>query len=185
MKINEVKIGNGISRFEVEPQVPSEKNVPQHIIDLMIEDIIKQKNGSAAHSYDLDSTTNATKAPIYSYDYDDEPDYGDEEEDDEWGWEAEKAPNREPDGIDIHVDRPLREKFATYGSWVDAIAKYRSLERLAHECDWPCKEPMKGVTEEPRFSAPPKKAVSATKKVDKLTVDDIVDIANLILEKLL
>jgi hypothetical protein len=44
---------------------------------------------------------------------------------------------------------------------------------------------MKGVTEEPRFSASPKKAVPTTKKVDKLTVDDIVDIANIILEKLL
>lgn len=53
-------------------------------------------------------------------------------------------PNREPDGIDVHVDRPLRENFPNYRSWERAISNYRNLEYAAKRCDWPCREPMRG-----------------------------------------
>jgi hypothetical protein len=52
---------------------------------------------------------------------------------------------REPDGIDIHVDRPLRENFFTRDEWAKAMAKYRTLEDVAKDCDWECREPMKGT----------------------------------------
>ena len=53
-----------------------------------------------------------------------------------------------PHGIDIHVDRPLRENFWSHRDWADAMAKYRTLEDVAKDCDWPCKEPMKGTSVE-------------------------------------
>ena len=64
------------------------------------------------------------------------------------------TPNREPDGIDIHVDRPLRENFRSHMSWCDAMAKYRTLERVAKDCDWECREPMKGTPNYRNFSEP-------------------------------
>ena len=51
----------------------------------------------------------------------------------------------EPDGIDVHVDRPLRKNFASHHDWAMAMAKYRTLEDVAKDCDWECREPMKGV----------------------------------------
>lgn len=63
-------------------------------------------------------------------------------------------PNREPDGIDIHVDRPLRENFRSHISWCDAMAKYRTLERVAKDCNWECREPMKGTPNYRNLSEP-------------------------------
>lgn len=60
------------------------------------------------------------------------------------------TPMREPDGIDIHLDRPRPEMFRSYGRFADAMGKYRAIERLAHEADWPCREPMQTCAE-PRF----------------------------------
>lgn len=60
-----------------------------------------------------------------------------------------QRPLKEPDGIDVHVDRPLRENFCTHHDWALAMAKYRTLEDVAKDCDWECREPMKGVTERP------------------------------------
>lgn len=54
------------------------------------------------------------------------------------------VPMGEPDGIDIHVDRPLPHMFEYDFQFRNAMAVYRELERLAHEADWPCREPMRG-----------------------------------------
>lgn len=51
----------------------------------------------------------------------------------------------EPDGIDVHVDRPLIENFRSRSEWALAMAKYRTLEDVAKDCDWECREPMKGT----------------------------------------
>ena len=61
---------------------------------------------------------------------------------------------REPDGIDIHVDRPLRENFFTREEWARAMAKYRTLEDVAKDCDWECREPMRGVNDFYQFGNP-------------------------------
>ena len=57
------------------------------------------------------------------------------------------VPTREPDGIDAHIDRPVREN---YGWFEDArfqrdLAKYRKAESAIKACDWPCREPMGNV----------------------------------------
>lgn len=52
---------------------------------------------------------------------------------------------REPDGIDLHVDRPTRDMFYFEDDFRDAMRKYRELERLARETNWPCREPMRGM----------------------------------------
>lgn len=52
---------------------------------------------------------------------------------------------REPDGVDIHVDRPRRENYWSHHKWAVDMSNYRMLIDQAKKCDWPCKEPMKGV----------------------------------------
>jgi hypothetical protein len=39
----------------------------------------------------------------------------------------------------------LRENFASHHDWAMAMAKYRTLEDVAKDCDWECREPMKGA----------------------------------------
>lgn len=53
--------------------------------------------------------------------------------------------SREPDGIDIHVDRPRRENYYSHKAWVKDMAEYRMLIDQAKKCDWPCREPLQGV----------------------------------------
>ena len=60
-------------------------------------------------------------------------------------YEQPRMEMREPDGVDIHVDRPLRENYFSHHKWAVDMANYRTLIDCAKKCDWPCKEPMKGV----------------------------------------
>lgn len=52
---------------------------------------------------------------------------------------------REPDGVDIHVDRPRRENYYSHKAWAKDMAEYRMLIDQAKKCDWPCREPLQGV----------------------------------------
>lgn len=122
MRIKEVNVGNGVARFDVEPMTWDEKFTPRHAVETMIKDIIKEKkkNNVCVDRNPWNDCNNWNRCqPI--------------------------QPMREPDGIDVHVDRPLRENFWSHCEWADAMAKYRTLERVAKDCDWPCKEPMKTV----------------------------------------
>lgn len=119
MKVTPVRLANNLVRLEIEPTCPFEKNIPTHVVDDIMRDVIRRENNH----------TCTCGAP----------------------WERPRVavpptpPRREPDGIDIHVDRPLRENFRSHHAWCDAIAKYRTLEHVAKDCNWPCKEPMKGM----------------------------------------
>ena len=53
--------------------------------------------------------------------------------------------NREPDGIDAHVDRPLRQNYPSNGSFEHDMRLYREFENAVKKCDWPTREPMKGL----------------------------------------
>lgn len=53
--------------------------------------------------------------------------------------------DREPDGVDIHVDRPRQENYLSHKKWAQDMANYRCLIDQAKKCDWPCREPMKGI----------------------------------------
>jgi hypothetical protein len=55
--------------------------------------------------------------------------------------------DREPDGIDAHVDRPLRQNYPSNGSFEHDMRLYREFERAVKKCDWPTREPMKGLGE--------------------------------------
>ena len=57
------------------------------------------------------------------------------------------APNREPDGFDAHIDRPLRENyrgdwFASQKAFDTDMRKYREAERAVKACNWSTREPM-------------------------------------------
>lgn len=60
------------------------------------------------------------------------------------------VPNREPDGIDAHIDRPLRENYrgwfpAAQAAFEADMKKYRRAESAIKACDWECREPMGNV----------------------------------------
>lgn len=116
MKVTEVLLPNGLVRLDIEPTCSCERNIPTHVVDEIMRDVIRRKNSPCAHKATAPST------------------FG-----------RPTPPRREPDGIDIHVDRPLRENFHSHHAWCDAIAKYRTLEHVAKDCNWPCREPMKSV----------------------------------------
>ena len=42
----------------------------------------------------------------------------------------------EPDGISIRVDRPRMSDYTNFGKFTEDLAKYKSLERAAKDCDW-------------------------------------------------
>lgn len=142
MKIKKVNLGNGVFRLEVEPMMACEVNVPNHIVDRMVEDVIRREKGCVpAHT-------------CFSRHIEEPKPW--------WLRECHQpinpiphcVPNREPDGIDVHVDRPLRENFRTHHDWAVAMAKYRTLEDVAKDCDWKCKEPMKGTHPNYNFIRP-------------------------------
>lgn len=49
--------------------------------------------------------------------------------------------DREPDGIKIQVDRPLRENFRTNSEFTLAKMRYNRLIDAAEDCDWPLRNP--------------------------------------------
>ena len=58
---------------------------------------------------------------------------------------SQPTSSREPDGVDIHVDRPRQENYWSRQQWAKDMANYRCLIDQAKKCDWPSKEPMKGI----------------------------------------
>lgn len=134
MKVSEVNIGNGIIRFEVEPSCICERNVPTHVVDNIIKDVIRQKNLRERQESRCFCQSTMTRIPEFR-----EPSLA--------------MPRCEPDGIDIHVDRPLRENFCSHRGWADAMAKYRTLEMVAKDCDWECKEPMRTLPNYRNFAS--------------------------------
>lgn len=138
MRVRKVNLGNGVFRLVVEPMMDCEKNVPTHVIDKIVEDVIRREKGCVGGF----NNTCCTYVPRF-------------EEPKPWFNRpccehtvkpmAIPKPNREPDGIDVHVDRPLRENFWNHHDWAVAMAKYRTLEDVAKDCDWECREPMKGT----------------------------------------
>lgn len=132
MKVKEVNIGNGIVRLEVQPSCACERCVPTHVVDSIIRDVIMQKNARNTSCNVCEPRMSMTRVPKFGM--------------------PTSTINREPDGIDVHVDRPLRENFRSHMSWADAMAKYRTLEMVAKECDWECKEPMQTLPNYRNFS---------------------------------
>lgn len=50
--------------------------------------------------------------------------------------------NREPDGVQINVDRPRRENYRSHRQWAEDMADYRVLIDQAKKCGrWPSKKP--------------------------------------------
>ena len=147
MKVKVIPMGGGLNRLVVEPQCSCELSTPSHIVDRMVADVIHREKcatpqprlggvvprpimprvGGIGPRPIMPRVCNSSRRAI------------------ENAWRD--TPN-EPHGIDIHVDRPLRENFWSHHEWAKAMAKYRTLEDVAKDCDWPCKEPMKGTTVE-------------------------------------
>lgn len=135
MRIKDVNLGGGLYRLEAEPTCWGEdvRCVPTHVMDDIMRDVASKKRNGIGCDCGCNSGRGVNLArPCV-------------------------APNREPDGIDIHVDRPQRQN---YGGW-DAewgfqkdLRNYRKLEALAKECNWPCREPMKGAPNYRNLSQP-------------------------------
>lgn len=140
MKVNVINLGGGLKRLVVEPQCSCESNVPTTVVDRIMRDVIARENAQRECICSRPTINTrpcvAPKAPWASVNQSAKRRI-------EEAWRD--TPN-EPHGIDIHVDRPLRENFWSHRDWADAMAKYRTLEDVAKDCDWPCKEPMKGTT---------------------------------------
>ena len=145
MRIKETVLGGGLSRLDVEPMFCGEESLPTSVVDEIMRDIIKRKkNGETCdcHRHESDWNLSMTNVPTFG-----RPSVSNR-------CHCE-APNREPDGIDVHVDRPLRGNFRTFGEWNRAFEKYRNLEKAAKQCDWECREPMKGMEQHPCFDDEP------------------------------
>lgn len=128
-------MGGGLNRLVVEPTCSCELSTPSHVVDRMVADVIHREKfnrpqprlGGVVPRPIMPRVCNTPRHAV------------------ENAWRD--TPN-EPHGIDIHVDRPLRQNFWSHRDWAEAMAKYRTLEDVAKDCDWPCKEPMKGTVVE-------------------------------------
>ena len=129
MRVKEVNLGNGLVRLVVEPTCTCERHIPTHVVDEVMKDIVRRKKCEHTTHTNPWGHTHCTQVPTFT--------------------RPTVTPNREPDGIDVHVDRPLRQNFRTHHDWAVAMAKYRTLEDVAKDCDWECREPMKGTNERP------------------------------------
>ena len=127
MKVREVNLGGGLFRLVFEPTCGCERNMPSNVLDNIAKDVINRRNNPWG--------TRGMTAPQHTM-------------------PTPPRPTREPDGIDIHVDRPLRENFRSHIAWCDAMAKYRTLEHIAKDCDWECREPMATLPNYKNISAP-------------------------------
>ena len=148
MRIKETVLGNGLSRLDFEPMTFSEKNTPVGIVDMIMRDVIERKKRNEHHC-GCENRMNrcCSRTPIFS-----EPSLSNRDFRFERPSFTSFREEREPDGIDVHVDRPLRSNFPSHFDWADAMAKYRTLERVAKDCNWECREPMRGTQDE-RFNS--------------------------------
>lgn len=143
MKVNEVNVGGGVVRLEVVPTFWGE-SIPCHVADRVMKDVIERKSKrvepTVCHAHRCTSTVSAPVSPWVS-----SHTRMTDKVRQELAW---RDTSREPDGIDVHVDRPRKENFWSHKQWADAMAKYRTLEDVARACDWECREPMKSVNHE-------------------------------------
>ena len=145
MRVEKRNLGGGLYRLELVPTVCCENvnAIPQHIKDSIMRDVITREKNNCVKA-ELSNWNHCCEKPLHC----------------EWNrpsvnkFEPKRRSyaeldalrsNGEPDGIDVHVDRPLRENFGSHDSWARAMAKYRTLEDVAKDCDWECREPMKGT----------------------------------------
>jgi hypothetical protein len=145
MKVEKTNLGGGLYRLDLVRTACWENLdvVPQHVKDSIMKDVItREKNGCVKTQ---PSNWNRCCADVRPCGWN-RPTV-DKFEPKKRSYAELDALRRhgEPDGIDIHVDRPLRENFGSLDSWARAMAKYRTLEDVAKDCDWECREPMKGT----------------------------------------
>jgi hypothetical protein len=145
MKVEKTNLGGGLYRLDLVRTACWENLdvVPQHVKDSIMKDVItREKNGCVKTQ---SSNWNRCCADVRPCGWN-RPTV-DKFEPKKRSYAELDALRRhgEPDGIDIHVDRPLRENFGSLDSWARAMAKYRTLEDVAKDCDWECREPMKGT----------------------------------------
>lgn len=145
MRVNEVNVGGGVVRLEVVPTFRGE-SIPCHVADRVMKDVIARKSRNEVRvrqPWHCEHNVNVTRpcvAPWVS-----SSTRLTDRHRQELAW---RDTNREPDGIDIHVDRPRQENFWSRKQWAEAMAKYRTLEDVARSCDWECREPMKSLKHE-------------------------------------
>lgn len=165
MRIKDVNLGGGLYRLDVEPTCWGENIncIPTHAMDDIMRDVVKKRNSGCGctSTQPRDSFGRFVSTRTKT-----------------WPCGCQQKPNREPDGIDAHIDRPRREM---YGGW-DAewgfqndMKKYRKAEEAIKACTWPCREPMQTTTPNYRnLSAAPcaPKATVAKKTTKRCTCKD-------------
>jgi hypothetical protein len=138
MRVIKKNLGGGLFRFE--PVATSSwecvDSIPSYIMDRIMEDVFETERFKQNNECKNTFTTEVNKPCCNEH-------FGPKKR----SYAELDALNRfgEPDGIDVHVDRPLRENFESHHDWAMAMAKYRTLEDVAKDCDWECREPMRGV----------------------------------------
>lgn len=145
MKVVKRNLGGGLYRLELVPTICCENvnAIPQHVKDSIMRDVITREKNGCVKSEPSNWNRCCDKPRHCEWNR-----LSDEKFEPKRRSYAELDAlrrNGEPDGIDIHVDRPLRENFGSLDSWARAMAKYRTLEDVAKDCDWECREPMKGT----------------------------------------
>lgn len=139
MRVKETNLGGGVVRLDVEPTFCGER-IPQHVVDQVMRDLAAMKSNRTCT---CDVNRNVNRSRVFPPHLNQCNCLSDKHRQ-ELAW---RDTDREPDGIDVHVDRPRRENFWSRQDWAKAMAKYRTLEDVARSCDWECREPMKGVAE--------------------------------------
>lgn len=115
MKIQAKHIGSNVVKIQTDPV---DAFVPEEVLRTIARDAINEPPCACATNHERWGC--CTDMPMY-----DEP-----------------MMTREPDGIDAHIDRPLRHNFGSFDAWQRALRKYRNAEDAIKACDWECREPM-------------------------------------------
>ncbi len=143
MRVKETNLGGGVIRLEVVPTFCGEF-IPTNVVDQIMRDVMTRKSRECKPKVET-HRCNCGRVGLPNMPWANKNLTPRQREELAW-----RDTSREPDGIDVHVDRPRKEKFCSQRSWADAMAKYRMLEDAARACDWECREPMKGTIEQPK-----------------------------------
>ena len=141
MRIKDVNLGGGLFRLDTEPTRCGEdvRNVPTHVMDDIMRDVVRRMENKRVNDWDDDFEDDFTEEPWVEA-----PRFNEVNKDFTRPLPFDGA----EDGIDIHVDKPRREMYggwdAEYGFHKDMKA-YNRLKEAAKECNWPCREPMRGT----------------------------------------
>lgn len=138
MRVIKKNLGGGLFRFEPVATTSWEciDSIPTHIMDRIMEDVFETERFNDKQECKSTFTPECHKTNCCENFGPKKRSYAELDALKHFG---------EPDGIDVHVDRPLRENFASHHDWAMAMAKYRTLEDVAKDCDWECREPMRGL----------------------------------------